>query len=99
MNMQFMQDNADINTHGLWASIGGSNGSNAKLQYDGVAYFPTQNFWAFGNAVVSANSPSLAIVADKVWTQGSAAVNVTNNNTRNLAVTAPATTYGARLIK
>jgi Flp pilus assembly protein TadG len=99
MNMQFMQDTSDSNTHGLWASIGGSAGSNSKLQFDGVAYFPDQNFWTFGNAVLNANSPSLAIVADKVWTQGSAAVTITNNNTRNLPVSVPTTTYGARLIK
>jgi Flp pilus assembly protein TadG len=99
MNMQFMQNTADSNTHGLWASIGGNTQSNAKLQFDGVAYFPDQNFWAFGNAAINANSPSLAIVADKIWTQGSAAVNITNNNTRNLPVTVPTTTYGARLIK
>ena len=99
MNMQFMQDNNDPNTHGLWVSLGGNGGGSAKLQYDGVAYFPTQNFWAFGNSVVNANSPSVAILADKVWTQGSATVNVTNNNPRNLSVTTPQTTYGARLIQ
>jgi Flp pilus assembly protein TadG len=99
MNMQFMQDTNDSNTHGLWASIGGNTASNSKLQFDGVAYFPDQNFWCFGNASINANSPSLAIVADKVWTQGSAAVNVTNNNPRNLPVTPPTTTYGARLIR
>jgi len=99
MNMQFMQDTSDINTHGLWVSIGGSDGDAGKLQYDGVAYFPDQNFWVRGNAAVNANSPSLAIVADKIWTQGSAVVNITNNNPRNLAVTVPTTTYGARLIR
>jgi hypothetical protein len=99
MNMQFMQDTSDINTHGLWVSIGGSDSDGGKLSYDGVAYFPDQNFWVRGNATVNANSPSLAIVADKVWTQGSATINVTNNNTRNLQVTVPTTTYGARLIR
>ena len=99
MNMQFMQDHSDVNTHGLWASIGG-NSDSAKLQFDGVAYFPDQNFWAFGNSTVIANSPSMAIVADKIWTQGSANVTVTNNNPRNLKVAAPPTTpYGARLIR
>jgi Flp pilus assembly protein TadG len=100
MNMQFMQDNNDPNTHGLWCSIGGNGGDSAKLQYDGVAYFPTQNFWAFGNSTVIANSPTMAIVADKIWTQGSANVTVTNNNPRNLKVTPPpGTPYGARLIR
>jgi Flp pilus assembly protein TadG len=100
MNMQFMQDTSDVNTHGLWASIGGNGGDSAKLQFDGVAYFPDQNFWAFGNSTVIANSPSMAIVADKIWTQGSANVTVTNNNPRNLKVAGPpTTTYGARLIR
>ena len=98
MNMQFMQDRDDLNSRGLWASIGGSAGSNAKLTYDGVAYFPTQNWWVFGNAIVNANSPSMVIVADKIWTQGSASVNVTNVNTRNLKVTVPQTSLGVRLI-
>ena len=104
-NMQFMQDNSSLDTHSLWASVGGASGTGnndgsggAKLSYDGVAYFPTENFWMFGSAVINANSPSLAIVADKVWTQGNATVNITNNNTRNLNVTAPKTAFGARLI-
>lgn len=97
-NMQFMQDWRDDNTKGLWSSVGG-NGNNAKLQYDGVAYFPSENWWVYGNANVTANSPSLAIVADKIWTQGSASVTITNNNPRNLPVTVPKTTIGAVLIK
>ena len=104
-NMQFMQDNSSSDTHSLWASVGGSAGAgkndgtgSAKLSYDGVAYFPTQNFWMFGNAVINANSPSMAVVADKIWTQGNATVNITNNNTRNLNVSAPKTGFGARLI-
>jgi len=95
MNMQFMQDRNDVNSRGLWDSIGGST----TLKYDGVAYFPSQNFWAFGDTNITANSPSMAIVADKIWTQGSANVNITHNNPRNLAVTVPTTTYGARLIR
>jgi len=101
VNMQFFQDPNDDNTRGLWASIGGSSGGNqgsAKLQYDGLAYFPTQNFWVFGNSVLNANSPSMAIVADKIWVQGSATFNVTNNNPRNLQVKAPTMTYGAKLL-
>jgi Flp pilus assembly protein TadG len=105
MNMQFMSDRDNADTKGTWVSIGGSNGpktdgGDVKLQIDGVAYFPTQNFWTFGNAVLNANSPSVAIVADKIWTQGNATVNVTHDNPRNLAVSAgPTTTFGARLIK
>jgi hypothetical protein len=94
-NMQFLQDPADDSARGLWVSIGG----NTNVQYDGVAYFPSQNFWVFGDAVVNANSPTLAVVADKIWTQGSAAVNITSKNTRNLSVSGAETTYGARLVK
>jgi Flp pilus assembly protein TadG len=103
MNMQFMQDHNDADTHGTWASIGGSDGGGgtgaAKLQYDGVAYFPDQNFWVFGNATMNANSPTLSVVADKIWVQGNATVNVTSNNSRSLPVTGPQMAYGVRLIK
>jgi Flp pilus assembly protein TadG len=95
MNMQFMQDRNDPNSRGLWDSIGGST----TVKFEGVAYFPSQNFWAFGDTNITANSPSMAIVADKIWTQGSANVTITHNNPRNLAVTVPTTTYGARLIR
>lgn len=107
-NMQFLQDSSDSSTRGLWASIGGSAGGNpadggntggaAKLSYDGVAYFPTQNFWVFGAAVLKANSPTVAIVADKIWTQGHANVTVTANDTRNLGLTGPKANIGVKLI-
>jgi len=100
MNMQFMQDNSSADTHGLWVSLGGNDGDTGKLSYDGVAYFPTQNFWVRGNSTVNANSPSMTIVADKIWTQGAATVNVTNDNPRNLKVPPPPQMgYGARLIQ
>lgn len=104
MNMQFMQDWNDDNTRNLWVSIGGSDpnndtGDSSKLSYDGVAYFPTQNFWVHGNATVNENPPTLAVVADKIWTQGNATVNVTNSNPRNLSVGAgPTVTTGVRLL-
>jgi|GEM_PF-1276569 len=102
MNMQFMQDPSDASSRGLWDSIGGSSGGqggSAKLTFDGVGYFPTQNWWVFGNAVVNANSPTMAVVADKIWTQGSAYVSVTNQNPRNLPVTPPPQAgYGVKLI-
>ncbi len=98
-NIQFFQDPNDPSSRGAWDSIGGGSGGTPKLQYDGVAYFPTQNFWAFGNATVLANSPTLAIVADKIWTQGSASVTITHNNPRNLTVSSTAQiATGAKLI-
>ena len=104
MNMQFMQDWNDTQTRNLWASVGGSDGNDtgdgSKLSYDGVAYFPTQNFWMFGNSIVNANSPSMAIVADKIWTQGSADVKITNLNPRNLPVTnVPSIITGVVLVR
>lgn len=88
-NIQFLQDRTDSKGRGMWVSIGGSNGDESKLEYDGVAYFPTQNLWMYGNATVKANSPSLAMIADKIWVQGSADVTISRENTRNLDVEAP----------
>jgi hypothetical protein len=101
-NMQFVQDRDSEEGRGLWVSVGGNSGgeeSTAKLKYDGVAYFPNQNFWVFGKATMAANSPGLAVVAGKVWTQGNATVTVTTNNKRKLAVNGPTSTYGAVLVK
>lgn len=103
VNMQFMGDRDNADNKGTWASIGGNDpgkgDSAAKVSIDGAAYFPQQNFWVFGNASLDINSPSVALVADKIWTQGNATVNITHKNPRNLAVTAaPTTTMGARLV-
>ena len=54
--------------------------------------------------VASAQAP---LPTDASWqiryasnlTAGDSVVNITNNNTRNLPVSVPTTTYGARLIK
>lgn len=88
-NMQFFQDRNDPKGRGAWVSVGGSGGANdetdlSRLKIDGVAYFPTQNFWIYGKADVDINSPSLAIVADKIWFQGAATIDITTNNARNL---------------
>jgi Flp pilus assembly protein TadG len=99
MNMQFMQDINSSDTHNLWVSIGGSDSDGGKLTYDGVAYFPTQNFWVRGKATVNINSPTLSIVSSDINIQGAVTVNITNSNPRNLPVTPPVTTYGARLIR
>jgi Flp pilus assembly protein TadG len=99
MNMQFMQDSSSPDTHNLWVSIGGSDSDTGKLSYDGVAYFPTQNFWVRGKSNLNINSPTLSIVTSDINIQGNVNIQITNNNTRNLPVTPPVTTYGARLIK
>jgi Flp pilus assembly protein TadG len=99
MNMQFMQDSSSPDTHNLWVSIGGSDTDGSKLSYDGVAYFPTQNFWVRGKSTVNINSPTLSIVTSDINIQGSVNIQITENNTRNLPITPATTTYGARLIK
>ena len=103
MNMQFMADRNNPDTQKAWVSIGGAAGNPdgaPKLDFDGVAYFATQNVWMFGNSVIKANSPTMSIVADKIWVQGSATVDVTNENRRNLPVdAAPQMAFGVRLIK
>ena len=100
-NFQFFQDPNDDKGRGAWVSIGGNGntGDQSKATWDGIAYFPSQNFWVFGNTTVNLNSPSMALVAGQVWVQGNATMNVTNDNPRNLAVSQVTTAGGARLIQ
>ena len=81
MNMQFMEDRN--NTAGnTWVSIGG----NSQLQYDGVMYFPNSNIWVFGGSIVNANSPSVAMLGDKLWFQDNSTVTITQSNPRGLPI-------------
>jgi hypothetical protein len=100
-NFQFFQDPNDANGRGAWVSLGGNGNTDdkSKATWDGIAYFPTQNFWVYGNTVVNLNSPSMSLVAGQVWVQGNATMNVTNNNPRNLSVSQVTTSGGARLIQ
>jgi Flp pilus assembly protein TadG len=94
-NIQFFQDRG-VAGGGASPSVGGSS----RLTYDGIAYFPTQDFVASGNADIEANSPSLAVVAAKVRLQGSPTLNVTTANPRRVAaVGLVRTAYGAELIR
>ena len=100
-NFQFFQNPNDDKGRGAWVSIGGNGNNSAdgsKATWDGVAYFPTQNFWVYGNPTVNVNSPTLSIVAGEIWNQGNATINVTNQNTRNLNVNPITTSGGARLL-
>lgn len=103
-NMQFFQDRDDARGRGAWVSIGGNGGptlgnDQSKLSIDGAAYFPTQNFWVYGAAQVEINSPGLAVVADKIWFQGSAKIEVTSENRRGMRDTVQAVVpFGARLV-
>jgi len=100
-NFQFFQDANDANGRGAWVSLGGNGNTDdkSKATWDGIAYFPTQNFWVYGNTVVNINSPSMALVAGQIWVQGNATLNVTNDNPRNLSVAQIMTSGGARLIQ
>ncbi len=98
-NFQFFQDPNDAKGRGAWVSLGGNGNSadTSKATWDGVAYFPGQNFWVFGNTVVNSNSPGMAVVAGQIWVQGNATLNVTHNNSRNLSVSQVMTRGGVRL--
>jgi hypothetical protein len=100
-NFQFFQDPNDANGRGAWVSLGGNGNTDdkSKATWDGIAYFPTQNFWVYGNTVVNLNSPSMALVAGQIWVQGNATLNVTHDNPRNLSVSQVTTSGGARLIQ
>src|SRR5437588_1679190 len=100
-NFQFFQDPNDDKGRGAWVSIGGNGntGDKSKATWDGIAYFPSQNFWVFGNTVVNMNSPSMSLVAGQVWVQGNATMNVPNDNPRKLSGSSQTTVpAGARLI-
>jgi Putative Flp pilus-assembly TadE/G-like len=100
-NIQFMSDR-DLSTSKFnqeWTTIL----AGATLDYDGVMYLPEQQFWTSGTGhdiIIKANSPSLAIVADKVWLQGNVVMQVTQENKRGLedVANAPGFVYGSRLV-
>jgi len=100
-NFQFFQDVNDDKGRGAWVSIGG-NGNTAdksKASWDGMAYFPTQNFWVFGNTNVNINSPAMSLVAGQIWVQGNAALNITNDNPRKVPISPITTAGSARLMR
>jgi hypothetical protein len=63
-----------------------SIGGNSQLTYDGTMYFPLSNIWVFGGSTVNANSPNVAMVGDKLWFQDNSTINMTQLNTRGLAI-------------
>jgi hypothetical protein len=84
-----------------WPTIGGAGGGAATLDYDGVMYFPTQAVWIFGGSVVTARTPTLAIISEQLWVQDHARLTVTRENTRGLSVVGqtPAIYSGAVLTR
>ncbi len=101
-NIQFMSDR-DLSKSKFeqeWTTIL----SGAKLTFDGVMYLPEQQVWASGTGhdiIINANSPGLAIVADKIWAQGNVVFEITQEDRRSISevVQAPSFGYGAMLTK
>lgn len=99
-NIQFMSDR-DLSLSKFeqeWTTIL----SGATLDYDGVMYLPEQQIWASGTGhdiIIQANSPSLALVVNKIWAQGNVVIEVTQENPRGLedVAMAPGFGYGAML--
>lgn len=95
MNMQFMEDRNN-GAGNSWVSIGG----DSKLDYDGTMYFPNSNIWIFGGSEVTARSPNLIMVGDKLWFQDNSKVVLKQENTRNLPVReTPRLKLGAKLVE
>jgi hypothetical protein len=101
-NIQFMSDR-DLSKSKFgeeWTTII----SGATLEYDGVMYLPEQQFWVSGAAqqtVVKGRSPSHILIADTIWAQGNAVLDLRMENQRHLQGVAAASgfLYGARLIR
>lgn len=100
-NIQFMSDR-DLSTsqhNKEWTTVLGG----ATLDFDGVMYLPEQQLWASGaggKVIINANSPTMAIVADKIWAQGDVVYQITNEDRRNMDLAQNLSfENGARLVK
>ena len=100
-NIQFMSDR-DLTLSKFeqeWTTILGG----ATLDYDGVLYLPEQQFWvggAGGDVIINGNSPTIAMVADKIWAQGNAIFEITQADRRAMGLTPENSfAYGARLVR
>lgn len=100
-NMQFMSDRdlSQSKFNQEWATILGG----ATLEYDGICYLPEQQFWAGGSGndiIIKANSPTLSLIADKIWAQGNVVYEFTQEDRRNMGMAGAASfQYGARLVQ
>ena len=93
--MQFMQEPGTGGDNLEFSILGGS-----KLTYDGALYLPTQDLLVGGNSVITASSPSYAMVAEKIRVQDQGVIDISYANTRDLEVaSAGSFGYGARLTK
>ena len=84
--MQFFERGAVSSKHNgnLWAGVVGNN----TVKYDGVMYMPEHQIWIAGGSVVTATSPSYAMIGDKLWFQDNSVVNVSYANPRGLSLPA-----------
>ena len=101
-NMQFMPDRdlSGSKFNAEWSQIF----SGATLEYDGAMYLPEQNFWVSGTAheaVIKAYSPAFALVADTVWIQGNARIEIRQEDRRDIGEVSGKTgfAYSAKLVK
>jgi hypothetical protein len=101
-NMQFMSDrDLSSSKHGEeWTTILGG----ASLEYDGVMYLPEQQVWVSGSAhdtIVRGSSPTMIMVADKIWSQGNAIFELTQEDKRGIGFEGAQARfyYGARLVR
>jgi Flp pilus assembly protein TadG len=101
-NIQFMSDRqlSESKFEQEWSTIL----SGARLEYDGVMYLPEQQFWVSGtshDAVVKATSPTMTMVAGKIWVQGNAVIDVKREDKRGIGndIGVASFSYGARLVR
>lgn len=102
-NLQFFQNRRDSLSRGSWVSIGGNGGPSdntdrSRLSIVGTAYFPTQNFWVYGAAETNLNSSGMALVADKIWVQGSARLAVKTEDRQSGIPAQSSARLSARLV-
>jgi hypothetical protein len=102
INMQFMSDRdlSQSKFDAEWMTVLGG----AKLEYDGVMYLPEQQIWVSGSThdtIIKGYSPTMIMVADKIWSQGNAVFDLYLEDRRGIGAVAGATSfsYGSRLVR
>lgn len=80
-NIQFFRDPIVSGKEPWGANFVGNN----LLEYDGVMYMPNLNIWFGGGTIVKANSPTYAMIGDKIWFQDQSEITVTHDNPRDVS--------------
>ena len=101
-NMQFMSDRelSQSKFQEEWTTIMGG----ATLEYDGVMYLPEQQVWVSGaghDIIIKGSSPTMTMVADKIWAQGNAKIDLRKEDLRNIGNDAglASFSYSSRLVR